>query len=118
MLKRHSLKIYDQFAEDIWYGRKNFTIRKNDDRQFQTGDIIQFVPIAEKGPDIYQSNTLIPSTNILNGLEYQITYIESGLSGLSSGYVVLGFQPYPPCDNPDCPIESIPAKISYISRPN
>ena len=48
--------------------------------------------------------------DILKDLEYQITYIESGLSGLYSEYVVLGFQPYPPCDNPDCPIEPIPDK--------
>ena len=53
---------------------------------------------------------MIPSMDILKDLEYQITYIESGLSGLYSEYVVLGFQPYPPCDNPDCPIERIPDK--------
>jgi hypothetical protein len=108
MLKRHTLKIYDQFAEDIWRGRKNFTIRKNDDRQFQTGDIISFIPVRQNAQEwMYADNSVIPSTNILKDLEYQITYIESGLNGLYDGYVVLGFQPYPPCDNPDCPIEAM-----------
>lgn len=111
MLKVHELKVYDQFAEDIWCGRKNFTIRKNDDRQFQTGDIIKFVPVWQSSAEwSYEDGEVIPSTDILNGLEYQITYIESGLSGLYSEYVVLGFQPYPPCDNPNCPIEPIPDK--------
>lgn len=111
MLKVHELKVYDQFAEDIWRGRKNFTIRKNDDRQFQTGDLIKFIPVRQSATEwCYADGKVIPSMDILKDLEYQITYIESGLSGLYSEYVVLGFQPYPPCDNPDCPIERIPDK--------
>lgn len=47
MLKIHELKVYDPFAEDIWRGRKNFTIRKNEDRQFQTGDLIKFIPVRQ-----------------------------------------------------------------------
>ena len=111
MLKVHELKVYDQFAEDIRRGRKNFTIRKNDDRQFQTGDLIKFVPVRQSAQEwMYADGEVIPSTDILQELEYQITYIESGLNGLYDGYVVLGFQPYPPCDNPNCPIEAIPDK--------
>lgn len=114
MLKIHELKVYDQFAEDIWRGRKNFTIRKNDDRQFQTGDLIKFIPVRQSATEWRYADgkviPSIPSMDILKDLEYQITYIESGLSGLYSEYVVLGFQPYPPCDNPDCPIERIPDK--------
>ena len=43
-MKTHKLKLNIDFCDDVLSGRKNFEIRKND-RDYQKGDHIKFIPI-------------------------------------------------------------------------
>lgn len=74
---RHELKIEEVFADAIVGGDKNFEIRNND-RGFQKGDIIKFIPLDRLHHPI-------------NKKLYQITYVLSGY-GLKEGFCVFGIK--------------------------
>ena len=81
--KIHELKLLENFASDVESGRKNFEIRNND-RGFQTGDLVQFKVISNTGRHV----------NYYWELEekmFEITYILNGW-GLKDGYVVFGIK--------------------------
>lgn len=79
MSKHHVLKIKSDFWNAVACGDKNFEIRNND-RGFQKGDTVSFVPTEEgvvfSGPD-----------------KFEITYVLSGW-GIEKDYVVFGMKPY------------------------
>lgn len=66
----HKLKIEKEYLLNLLNGRKKSEVRLND-RDYQVGDILNFVNTAGK---------------------FKITHIHSGL-GLKEGYVVLSVEP-------------------------
>lgn len=78
-MKTHEIKLSIEFCDDVFSGAKSFEIRNND-RNYQIGDIIRFIPVSGNGLHIHHS---------VENKEYVITYILSGW-GLKEGYVALG----------------------------
>jgi len=77
----HTIKLNEQFCDDVMEGLKTFEIRLND-RNYQVGDIIHFKPVTNDGNEYYHK--------IVNRV-YQITYIISGW-GLQNGYVAFSIK--------------------------
>lgn len=76
----HELKIKKRYADEIANGNKMFEIRKND-RDYQKGDLIQFVVIDMGG------------LHELDKTMFQVTYVLSDFpEGLVRGYVILGIK--------------------------
>lgn len=75
----HALKIKQCYLCHILQGDKNFEIRKND-RDFQVGDTIEFLPLEDKNYDAYKMCSPLP--------KFLITYVHSGL-GMADEYVAL-----------------------------
>lgn len=80
----HELKIKQCYLIHILEGKKMFEIRIND-RDFQVGDTIRFLPIEDKIYNAYDIMTPIP--------EFRITYILSDFIGLQKNYVCLAITP-------------------------
>ena len=80
----HQLKIKQCYLIHILEGRKAFEVRKND-RDFQAGDTIRFLPIADVDYSVYATFPHVP--------DYRIDYVLSDFCGLQQGYVVLGLAP-------------------------
>lgn len=81
---KHELKIKQCYLIHILEGRKTFEIRKND-RDFQVGDTIHFLPMEDENYDCYSVMSQIP--------EYRINYVLSDFGGLQQNYVVLAIAP-------------------------
>lgn len=81
----HELKIEKDYADSVYLGDKNFEIRFND-RGFQKGDIIRFLPLGE-------SHYHIDTRHPLYRKEYEITYVIGPFVGITRGYVALGIKP-------------------------
>jgi len=79
----HLLKIKQCYLYHILEGRKQFEIRKND-RDFQVGDVIQFLPIEDSNYNIYDLVESVPY--------FRITYIHHGL-GMQKNYVCISIEP-------------------------
>ena len=79
---RHALKIESKYLARILTGEKLFEIRKND-RDFQVGDVIEFLPLEDKNIDVYDFCNPIP--------QYRITYIHTGL-GMAVEYVAMSIE--------------------------
>lgn len=80
----HKIKLDINFCDAVLSGDKNFEIRRND-RGYQKGDLIQFVPW--KGLSVGYS---VPHE--LAHKTYAITYVLSGYSGIKDGYCVFGIK--------------------------
>jgi len=80
----HELKIKQCYLCHILEGIKTFEIRKND-RDFQVGDTITFLPLEDKDYNVYNIRSPIPY--------YRINYIMSDFVGLAGGYVGLAITP-------------------------
>ena len=80
---KHQLKIEQQYFIHILEGKKTFEIRKND-RDFQVGDKIGFLPLESDEYD-YTTCEYIH-------FNYEITYIHQGF-GVCQSYVILGIKP-------------------------
>ena len=76
----HKIKLNEEFCDAVLERRKTFEIRYND-RGYQTGDYIQFVPIS----GYYEANHPIKDKT------YVITYVLNGW-GLQEEYVALAIQ--------------------------
>jgi uncharacterized protein YqfB (UPF0267 family) len=81
-MKLHELKIQKNFADDIVSGIKTFEIR-DDDRGFQTGDLIRFTAI--------EPGTYLKCEHEINEQTYKITYVMCGW-GLKNGVVALAIK--------------------------
>jgi len=82
----HNLKIKQCYLYHTLEGHKTFEIRKND-RDFQVGDTIHFLPLEDENYDVYEYD---PSRPIP---DYEIRYILSGFSGLQPGWVAMAITP-------------------------
>ena len=82
----HELKLGWNFCDPVLDGRKTFELRKND-RGFQTGDLIRFVPIRF---DATETADRFPDHPIKSKL-YEITYMLNGW-GLNPDCVALGIK--------------------------
>lgn len=80
----HQLKIQQCYLCHILTGEKTFEIRKND-RDFQVGDTIRFLPLEDDNYNAYDIVSPIP--------EYRINYVMSGFSGLQQNHVGLAITP-------------------------
>ena len=80
-MKTHNLKLNIEFCDDVLSGRKSFEIREND-RGYQTGDHIKFIPVDE--------HYFVIKHEIQNKI-YEIIYVLNGW-GLKNGYVVFGIK--------------------------
>ena len=78
----HILKIKQQYLIHIIEGVKTFEIRKND-RDYQVGDTISYMPLESDDYDVYNMKCPIP--------EYEIIYIHSGF-GVNASYVVMSIK--------------------------
>ena len=83
-LMRHRLKIKQIYLCRILEGVKTFEICNND-RDFQVGDTIRFLPLKDERYNAYDIASPIP--------EYVITYILSDAPGLQQHYVALSISP-------------------------
>lgn len=75
MERTHWLKLDEVYCDPVYHGDKLFEVRYND-RGYQKGDFIRFIP----------NNGM---NHPIKGAVYKITYVHSGL-GLENSYVVLG----------------------------
>lgn len=82
----HRIKIQQCYLIHILEGKKKFEIRKND-RDYQVGDEIVFLPLEDENYDAYQIQPEIPS--------FKIIYILS-CNGLQQGHVGIGIEPLIP----------------------
>lgn len=83
-MKEHKLKILYRYLVDVNENGKNFEIRKND-RNFQKGDTVFFIPISESGGFVIDTSMHI---------KYRITYVfYGGEYGLDKDYCVFGIEP-------------------------
>ena len=78
----HRIKLKQQYCDPVFHGEKTFEVRNND-RGYQKGDYIVFIPVDENG----QSLAFHP----IEKEKYVITYVHSGY-GLKEGYVVFGIE--------------------------
>ena len=87
-MKTHHIKLKEQFCDAVLSGEKPFEIRRND-RCYQKGDHIRFVPI--KNFSVEEFSSTIPFDHPIKDKEYEITYVFSGWV-ISQDYVVLGIK--------------------------
>lgn len=80
-MKTHYIKLNIEFCDAVKSGDKCFEVRKND-RGYQKGDHIVFIPVDEIGAHMYHS---------IVDKEYVITYVLSGWE-IENGYVVFGIK--------------------------
>lgn len=78
-MQTHKIKLRKEFCNAVYEGYKNFEIRYND-RGYQKGDIVNFIPVDETGVEIYHA---------VKEVIYRITYVMNGW-GLQDNYVVFG----------------------------
>ena len=82
-MTEHAIKIKEKYFKAVLSGEKTFEIRKND-RDYQVGDIIHFVPVDD------ECGMIIPH----DPNAYRITYVfHGGEYGLEEGYCVFGIIP-------------------------
>jgi uncharacterized protein YqfB (UPF0267 family) len=80
----HELKIKQCYLIHILEGKKTFEVRKND-RDFQVGDTIRFLPIEDENYDAHSIESPIPN--------YIITYILADFGGLQQQHVCMAISP-------------------------
>lgn len=89
-MKIHNLKLNIEFCDDVMNGVKTFEIRKND-RGFQTGDRIKFIPTDGIYYVDFDGNTTQHAQHPISEKIYEITYILNGW-GIKNGYVALAIE--------------------------
>jgi uncharacterized protein YqfB (UPF0267 family) len=78
----HEIKIWTEFCDPVLSGEKAFEIRYND-RCYQKGDYIQFIPWAKEDNK--------RACHAIDKKVYEITFVLSGF-GLKENYVALGIK--------------------------
>jgi Uncharacterized conserved protein len=84
----HSLKIRDEFYQQVRRGSKTFEVRKND-RGFKAGDLVTFNVLSKAMNATGDVNTYT------DGEVYQITYVlthDQFPDGIAEGYCVFGIK--------------------------
>lgn len=80
-MRKHDLKILNDFADEIVIGNKTFEIRKND-RGFQKGAFVKFQAVDETG---------FENQHLINDKLYEIVFVINGW-GIKNGYVVFSIR--------------------------
>lgn len=80
----HMIKIQPCYLFHIMEGIKPFEIRKND-RDYQAGDIIRFLPLEDENYSIYAKYPSIP--------DFKILYVLADFNGLQQNHVALTIKP-------------------------
>lgn len=80
-MKVHDIKLQSQFCDAVYRGKKTFEVRKND-RDYQVGDVIRFIPIDNNGRQL---------PHPIRNASYIITYLLNDY-GLRKGYVALAIK--------------------------
>ena len=83
----HRIKIEQHYLINILEGKKNFEIRKND-RDYQVGHEIIFLPLASENYDVHEIVRHIP--------RYKIIYVHQGY-GMADGFAALGIEEIKQC---------------------
>jgi len=81
---QHDLKIKQCYLIHVLEGNKTFEVRKND-RDFQVGDTINFLPLEDENYNAYDLARPIP--------KYRINYILSDFGGLQQNHVCMAITP-------------------------
>lgn len=94
-MKTHNLKLSIDFCDDVLSGEKTFEVRKND-RGFQTGDLIRFIPTdgtsySSLDGTVREHAKHEIAKHEISERTYMIKYILNGW-GIKNGYVVLGIE--------------------------
>lgn len=89
-MKTHNLKLSIEFCDAVQSGEKTFEVRKND-RGFQTGDLIRFIPTDGTSYRSSDGTVREHAKHEISGHTYKITYILNGW-GIKNGYVVMGIK--------------------------
>ena len=76
----HELKIWPEYFQAVWDGRKTFEIRKKD-RDYQVGDYLKLLEFDPDKQDYTGSGLLVRVTYILEDPEF-----------VKDGYVVMGIK--------------------------
>ncbi len=79
-MKTHTLKIKEEFWDDILFERKKCEIRKND-RKFKVWDLLEFIVLCYESWDYYPQN------------QFVITHVLHFPDGLKDWYVALSISP-------------------------
>lgn len=82
-MKTHKIKLRLEFCDAVLNREKTFEVRKND-RGYQKGDHIKFLPISV---GVFEN----PVHHEIESHEYKITYVLSGW-GINEGYVILAIK--------------------------
>lgn len=77
-MKLHKLKLKQPYFDDVFYGRKDFEVRKND-RNFKIGDKVKLIEFPFESRQKY----------IIKRIKY---ILKGGQHGIDKSYVVLGLQ--------------------------
>ena len=80
----HQLKIKQCFLFHILEGSKTFEVRKND-RDFQVGDTIGFLPLEDENYSVHKAFANIPT--------FKVNYILSDFGGLQQNHVCMAITP-------------------------
>lgn len=80
MARVHCLKLDIEFCAAVYNGKKSFEIRQND-RGYQTGDIIRFKAVKNGQPVVHP----------INFATFDIAYVLNGW-GLKNGFVALAIR--------------------------
>lgn len=83
-MKTHEIKLREVFCDDVYLGKKSFEIRKND-RNYQVGDRVKFLPVDCDGNRVKHP---------IEGREYIITYVLYDW-GVQYGYVAFAIKELP-----------------------
>lgn len=82
-MKTHNLKLSIEFCDAVMSGEKTFEVRKND-RGFQTGDLIRFIPTDGTSYRSLNGTVIEHAKHEISGHTYKITYILNGW-GIKNG---------------------------------
>lgn len=77
----HEIKLNYKYCDDVLSGRKPFEVRYND-RFYQTGDSVRFIPVTDGGESVYHE---------ISKWEFDITFVLSGF-GLKENWVVFAIR--------------------------
>jgi len=89
-METHKLKLNIEFCDDVMIGAKSFEIREND-RGFQTGDLIKFIPTDGTYYVDLDGRETQHAHHPISDKTYKIKYVLNGW-GLKNGFVALAIE--------------------------